>query len=289
MEVEKSMQQDFESSDLLLEKTDECEIEKIDVPQEIALISEYEHRHDQYSYQTKATTKDGLFIVTPYMTGKVVVEQFKQPDAAVPEYRQEYNHGGGFVTGVACSENGFPIVSANMEGRIKVWQEGKQDPVQEYNHEKLISAVACSEDGSLIVSADNEGGIKVWQQGKQDPVQEYNHDDNHVTKVELSKDCSLIKARGYFAFFDCRFQRGNVKSEVKVKVWKRFLELKKGSKEEIDPLKVKLTITELVNAIQKNKKKIELHPEQYTCYQFINEQLEGSIDKKIEVEELGRK
>ncbi len=240
----------------------------------------HQFNHSDEWVNSVACNEDGSRIVSGGNDGNVKVWE-----GASQQPVHQFNHSYEWVNSVACNEDGSLIVSGNWEGKVKVWKGASQQPVHQFNHSdhsdhscnRRISSVACNEDGSRIVAGLSDGMVKVWEGASQKPVYQFNHSSKWgVTSVAWNEDGSRIVSGGY---------------DGTVKVWKAFLKLndpsqtlKKDSKKRVDPLKMHLMMNKLAKKIHKKKERIELGPEKYEYYQFLNEQLDGSIKKKIEVD-----
>jgi len=100
----------------------------------------------------------------------------------------------GWVTSIAYSPDGWHIVSASDEGRIRIWDAGTGAAVGRplEGHSGLVKLVAYSPDGRHIISGSDDRTIRIWDAdtgvGASNPMEGY-------TGWILSEICGYVGDR----------------------------------------------------------------------------------------------
>jgi WD40 repeat protein len=67
---------------------------------------------------------------------------------------------------VALSEDGRLVVSGGVDGRVGLWEMGREQPLARVEgHTGVVWSVALSRDGALMASGGEDGTVRLWEVG----------------------------------------------------------------------------------------------------------------------------
>ncbi len=173
--------------------------------------------------------------------------------------------------------------------------------IQKFEHGSKVKALACSLDGRTVVSLGEDNSLKVWNKGGL--TQEFDCDGQTI-QCSDGYTIGSSKWRGnvwnLYGEIDYNSDFLTPKCHAMTEDYSKvFLVGKGGTITEFVPfLRVKNDslgqdvnnlLYKLAQAIRKKQKTMELGPEEYASYQWLDEsEFEGSIGRKIEVVERGK-
>lgn len=127
---------------------------------------------------------------------KIPMQLLATLDLAVNKMNETRLEGhGSAVRSVAFSQYSEKIVSADIDGIIKVWDVEKGTS-QDVENDTQVNTVAFSKDGEIFASGDQNGKIKLWYSNnlKSFDTLEYN---GQVYSIAFSSDGKTLAAGGY--------------------------------------------------------------------------------------------
>lgn len=118
--------------------------------------------------------------------------------AATPGSRVDLLRGHeGAVNTAAASPDGQRLVSAGVDGTVRVWDwAGGTEPIVLRGHEGSVSSAAFSPDGRRLVSAGIDGTVRVWSAESAGELRVLRGHDRGGTSAAFSPDGRRLVSTG---------------------------------------------------------------------------------------------
>ena len=103
----------------------------------------------------------------------------------------------GSVRSVAFDPDGKQIVSAGVDGTLRIWRAADLKPIRLlFGHQGWVWSVAYSPDGERIVSAGDDNSVRIWDAGSGELLTRLDGHQGDVLSVAYSPDGERIVSAG---------------------------------------------------------------------------------------------
>jgi WD40 repeat protein len=151
-----------------------------------------------------AYSADGGFVAAGSHEG--VIRVVNRAQAAAPIFPQEpLRHSGdphlrghvGAISGLAFSPTARLLVSAGVDGTLRLWDPTDERPLHVIRgHAGPVAAVAFSADGSLVVSAGSDATVRLWDPATGGLAHVLDGQTDRAPVAELSSHGPLLATGG---------------------------------------------------------------------------------------------